>query len=115
MKKAKTAKVMECHGKVETTQPTRLEQIWGGFNEMARYGTTDEGVYSAEVTEMNRSDLEAHARKVGVVIVEDSARLRDKLISEFRNYITYLNKPATVAKKPEAPSEAVRKILAEGR
>lgn len=108
-------KVIEAHGKEESTQPTRLEQVWG-FNELSKYGTLEESVYEKQIDELNRTDLEAHARKVGVVIVESTARLKESLKKEFRNYAFYLRKPA-----PKAPSstnevnDEVRRILSEGR
>jgi hypothetical protein len=105
--------LIETHGKIEG-QPTTLEQIWG-FNENARYGTLEEEEYTKQVHEMSRSELEAHARRVGVVIVESSARLQDKLIREFRSYVSLLRKPQTVKKPESFPSDDVRKILAEGR
>ena len=107
---------IETHGKIEGA-PTTLEQVWG-FNEYAKYGTLDEEEYSAQVVEMNRTDLETHARKVGVVVVESTARLRDNLVREFRRYVTYLRKPETKAvdstSHPTIPDD-IKKILAEGR
>ena len=113
--KRKEKPVVEAHGKEESTQPTLLEQVWG-FNELSKYGTADESVYQSQIDEMNRTDLETHARKVGVVVVESTARLKGELRKAFANYIYYLRKPA-----PKAPastgevSEEVRRILAGGR
>jgi hypothetical protein len=103
----------ETHGKVEGA-PTTLEQIWG-FNELAKYGTLDEAKYKEQVDEMNRTDLETHARRVGVVIVESSIRLKENLLKEFKNYVFYLRKPATQAKTQPELSKEVKKILSEGR
>jgi hypothetical protein len=114
--------MIETHGKVEG-EPTTLEQVWG-FNAYARYGTLSEAEYEQSLREMNRSDLENHARKVGVVIVESSVRLKDKLTSEFHRYVASLEKsPSTTSTntKREGPipkntlPEDVRNILAEGR
>lgn len=106
--------LVETHGAIEQMQPTLLEQVWGGFNELSKYGTMDEDEYNAQITDMNRPDLEAHARRVGVVIVESSERLRGKLLNEFRNYKFSLQRPAQ-PKGPQIVSAEVRKILAEGR
>ncbi len=105
--------IIETHGKVETTQPTTLEQIWG-FNELARYGTLNEEVYAAELKEMNRPELEAQARKVGEVIVESSERLREKLLKGFRSYVSSLHKPSIPQNSNKISPEA-EKILREGR
>jgi hypothetical protein len=107
---------IETHGKVEVSQPTTLEQVWG-FNEMSRYGTLDPDEYDKVLAQMNRTDLEAHARKLGVVIVESSLRLQDKLRAEFKNYVTYLRKPAEPqpSKASGKIDPAALKVLAEGR
>jgi hypothetical protein len=103
----------ETHGKVEGA-PTTLEQVWG-YNELSKYGTLDENAYKQQVIEMNRTDLESHARRIGIVIVESSERLKENLIKEFKNYVIYLRKPITEAKsQPQLPPE-VKKILSEGR
>jgi hypothetical protein len=117
--------MIETHGKIEdlspaTSMPTRAEQLWGGFNELARYGTLKEEEYESQLNDMNRTDMEAHARRVGVLVVESSARLKESLKKEFRIYVSTLNRPshltngAVVTKKPLLTDE-VKKILAEGR
>jgi hypothetical protein len=108
----------QTHGKVddEKRQPTTLEQVWGGFNEMARYGTLDEQEYEQQLKEMNLTDLHAHARKLGFVPVDSVERLRGNLMREFRSYAAYLSKPVPDKKtKPKNPSKEIDKILAEGR
>lgn len=105
--------LIETHGKVDNTQPTTLEQIWG-FNELAKYGTTDEAVYAEQLQNMNRTDLEAHARRVGEVIVEDSSRLRERLVRSFRAYVASLRRPVLPKQEINLTPE-VKKILAEGR
>lgn len=84
---------------------------------MAKYGTLDETVYRQQVEEMNRTDLENHARRVGVVVLESTARLRDSLLTEFRRYVTFLRKPVQPLKSTSHPTipDEVRKILQEGR
>jgi hypothetical protein len=106
--------IMEAHGKVENTQPTMLEQVWG-YNELARYGTMDEDVYRNQVDEMNRSDLETHARKLGVVVVESTTRLREKLFTAFRTYVSLVRKPADLPKSKTITDSAALRVLAEGR
>lgn len=110
---SKQKKLKETHGKIEDGQPTMLEQVWG-FNELARYNTLDEATYQQTLKDMTRTDLEAHARKLGVVVIESSARLQDKLFQEFRTYKAALKRPTS---KPVVnnPSPEVKKILAEGR
>lgn len=106
--------IIETHGKVEG-KPTTLEQVWG-FNDLAKYGTRDETTYRSQIDEYNRTDLEQHARRVGVVIVESTARLKEKLVTEFKSYHSLLNKPMSdiPLAKGEVSNE-VKRILAEGR
>lgn len=108
--------IIETHGKVEDAkfQPTLLEQVWGNdFN--SRYGTLDEAEYTAKVDGMTRTDLEAHARMMGVVITESSLRLKDKLVGEFRNYVALVRKPVSPVSPTIKVSDAAKKVLAEGR
>lgn len=110
----KNKKQIEATGKVETYEPTTLDQICG-FNELARYGTMEQEQYSARLNDMTRTDLEAHARKMGVVIVEGTERLKGKLLSEFQSYVAMLRKPPTPPKQSVNIDPAVLKILAQGR
>jgi len=114
MPKAKKS-VIETHGKVETPkfEPTTLEQVWG-VTDMTKYGTSSEAEYNNRLSNMTRSDLEAHARQLGVIITLDSHRLKDKLLAEFRSYNAMLHKPAVNHPRPN-PNEAALKVLAEGK
>lgn len=109
-------KVIETHGKVDSDkfQPMLLEQVWGVDN-LAKYGTMDRVVYSKRIDGMTRADLEAHARQMGVVIVEHSPQLKEKLMREFDSYVSLLRKPLDSPRTPTTPSEAALKVLAEGR
>lgn len=112
-------KQIETSGKEDTTKLTQLEQIWG-LNEMGRYGTSDLEAYSSKLNDMNRPELERHARSVGVLVVESSARLKENLQKEFRNYFLLLHKPSKTSTGVHSTSnpkvaDEVKKILAEGR
>ena len=109
-------KMIETTGKTETTQPTMLEQVWG-YNELSKYGTVDEEKYQEEIQDMHRADLETHARKVGVIITENTNRLREKLLTEFRSYVALLHKPSEEPKKNiSAKQQSIAlKILSEGK
>lgn len=109
-------KVIETHGRVEGDkfQPTMLEQVWGA-PDISRYGTISEAEYVEKLNGMTRADIEAHARQMGVIIVEHTPRLREKLLAEFRSFVSLLNKPADAPKSPTKLSDAAMKVLAEGR
>jgi hypothetical protein len=109
-------KVLETHGKVddEKFQPTLLEQVWGQ-PDISRYGTLDEAEYIQKLEGMTRADIEAHARQQGVVVVEHTPRLKEKLIAEFRSFASLLRKPVDTPKSPNKLSDAAMKVLSEGR
>lgn len=113
--------LIETHGQDESQpevkskyQPTLLEQVWGADN-MSKYGTLEEEDYLSKLGNMTRSDLEAHARQMGVVIVEHTPRLREKLLSEFRGYASLVRKPAAPIVPNSKINDAAQKVLAEGR
>jgi hypothetical protein len=114
MKKNKLP-VIETHAKVEDKfEPTLLEQVWGKTDQ-SRYGTFSEAEYVERVSNMTRADLEAHARQMGVVVVENSLRLRDKLVADFRSYVSLMQKPITAPAHNTKISDAALKVLQEGR
>lgn len=106
-------KLIEATGKEETFEPTTLEQIIG-FNQLSRYNTVEASVYEETLKEMNRTDLEAEARRVGTIILEDTERLRNSLLKDFNAFISSLNKPKHIT-KPIKITKEVEKILQEGR
>lgn len=106
--------MIETHGKIDSTQPTSLDQVWG-YNALAQFGTTDEADYQKQLDDMLRIDLETHARRQGVMVCESTARLREKLLNNFRSFVALLNKPADAKKTTMTPDQATLKVLAEGR
>lgn len=106
-------KLIETTGKEETFEPTNLEQILG-YNQLARYNTTEASVYNLSLEEMNRVDLENEARRVGTPISLENNILKQHLLKEFNAYVSSLNKPKNLS-KPIQISKEVQKILQEGR
>jgi hypothetical protein len=106
-------KLMESTGKEETFEPTNLDQIMG-YNQLSRYNTAEASSYEESLKEMNRTDLEEEARRVGVVILEDTQRLRLSLAKEFTVFFDAIRKPRHIS-KPIKISKDVEKILKEGR
>lgn len=110
--------MIETHGKVENFQATTLEQVWAGNNELSRYGTIDAAVYEDRLTNMTRSDIEHEARMKGGIIVESTARIKDRLMTDFRAYVSLLRKPVSQAvtmRADTATQNAALKVLSEGR
>ncbi len=115
-KKAKKEdkKMTQTHAKEEKFQPSTLDQVWGDTGN-TKYGTMDEAKYNEQLDEMNKSDLQAHAGRVGFVPIDDRGLLTKKLLSEFRKYVSGFRKPTPPSEASNAVSKKARKILSEGR
>ena len=121
---SKLDSLTQANGKVEgpkdVSQLSTLEECWGAVNPLSSYGTITESDYAAKLRNMNRSELEAHAREKGIMFTNaldgdaPYERLRGLLLKEFRSYVASLNRPIH---KPSqiVVSEQVKKILGEGR
>lgn len=103
----------QIHGKIETNEPTTLDQIFGdtGIN---KYKTLKLEEYESQLNDMNNSDLQAHAYKIGLVPVDNIKMLKGRLITEFKKHVNSFKKPKTV-NKPIVISQEVKNILSEGR
>ena len=108
-------KLKQVDGKVDR-KPTTINQIFGDTG-LGKYGTMDRSLYESQLNEMNKSDLQTHATVVGLIPIEDRARLVQRLLREFDRHVASFNAPAskTPAKTPVKMSEAVKKLLSEAR
>ena len=104
----------QAHGKEEQHKPTTLDQIWGDTG-MSKYRTLDEEEYTQELKEYSKTDLQAHAAKIGLIPIDNPDQLRKRLLTEFRKYASVYKAPIH-ARKPSKPlpKEAI-KILNEGK
>ena len=114
-KKKKLGDIKQAHGKVEAKfVPTTLDQIWGDDG-TSLYGTNDLDTYQSKIFDMNMSDLQAHASRVGIIPVDNRNMLTDRLLREFTQHISAYRKPATAENENTSIPDKVKKILAEGR
>ena len=113
-KKKSVKNLSQTHGKEEKFEPTTLDQIWGddGLN---MYGTMVEDKYETEIDEMNMSDMQAHASRVGIIPVDNRNTLRERLLREFRKHVASYRKPVDNASPEPSVTKEMRKILSEGR
>tara|TARA_Y100000310_G_scaffold101430_1_gene99495 strand:- start:71 stop:448 length:378 start_codon:yes stop_codon:yes gene_type:complete len=111
-KKAGLDSLSQTHGKEEGVKPTSLDQIWGDTG-LSKYKTLDKGEYEGQIKDMNKSDLQTHATKVGLVPVDDMPLLRRRLMKEFEKHVAAYRVP-NKTKSSKLDSEAV-KILSEGK
>jgi len=102
------------HGKTETTQPSTLDQVWGDTG-LSKYKTLDKDEYVKSLEDMNVSDLQSHARNMGVFPNDNKLSLIKKLTKEFMTHASSYSFPREKKKEQKAPSSAAIKILSEGR
>jgi hypothetical protein len=111
-KKSALDNLSQTHGKVETRKVT-LDQIWGDDGKR-KYGTLDTVEYDSYLKGLVKSDLQAHAIKIGLVPVDDRQTLIKRLKQEFVKYVSqYQVRPDSTSNKPA--SKTARDILSEGR
>ena len=117
MKKKKTAKktkkMQQTHGKVETFQPTTLDQVWGDDG-TGKYSTNNENQYVEQLKDMTRVDVQAHATQIGLIPVQNRDVLEQRLLREFRKHWSQFKRPTDVDGSVEISQEVIS-ILEEGR
>jgi len=113
-KKKSVKNLSQTHGKEEKFEPTTLDQIWGddGLNV---YGTMVEDQYEDQIDEMNISDLQTHASRVGIIPIDNRKTLRERLLREFRKHVASYRKPVDNPSPEPVLSDEMMKILSEGR
>jgi hypothetical protein len=101
----------QAHGKLEN--PVTLDQIWGDTG-TSKYGTLNYEEYENYLRDLNKSDLQSHASKIGLVPIDDREKLVKRLTSEFIKYASIYNKPKLKEEK-KSLSKKAKDILSEGR
>ena len=91
-KKKSVKNLSQTHGKEEKFEPTTLDQIWGDDG-TSTYGTMVEDHYETQLDEMNMSDLQTHASRVGIIPIDNRNTLRERLMREFRKHVASYRKP----------------------
>ena len=111
-KKSALDNLSQTHGKVEHRKIS-LDQIWGDDGKR-KYGTLDPVEYDTYLKGLVKTDLQAHAIKIGLIPVDDRQTLTKRLKQEFLKYAAqYLVRPDTKNNKPV--SKNAQDILSEGR
>lgn len=111
--KKKIQELSQTHGKLEDVQYKSLDQIWGDTG-LSKYSTTNLENYVNYINDLNKSDLQAHANKIGLVPIDNRELLTKRLVSEFKKFISNFNVP----KKKESDitlNKSALDILAEGK
>ena len=103
----------QTHGQ-EEFKPTTLDQIWGDSG-LSKYGTLNEEEYAVRLKEMNRTDIHAHASKVGVIPVDNRDMLNQRLLREFKKHLAAYRAPVDKKVHKVEVSDNITKLLAAGR
>ena len=101
----------QTHGKIE--KPLTLNQIWGDDGK-SKYGTLDVEEYSNYLNDLNKSDLQSHASKIGLVPIDNRETLCTRLKKEFIKHVSGYNVEQPQDKKIKNAKTA-KDILSEGR
>ena len=104
----------QIHGEEEKFQPTSLDQVWGEDGS-STYGTMNDAEYERQIDEMNMSDMQTHASRVGIIPIDNRSTLRDRLLREIRKHVANYRKPIHHPTPPEEVDAQTLKILSEGR
>jgi len=111
--KKKLENLSQTHGKLENIEYKTLDQIWGDTG-LSKYKTTNLKEYIDYISEMNKSDLQAHANKVGLVPIDNRDMLTKRLISEFKKFISTFNVPKNTDNSVGLDKRS-KDVLAEGK
>jgi hypothetical protein len=107
---------LQIHGKEEKNQkhPSSLDEILG--ETLSIYTANSSEQYRGQLAEMNMTDLQTHAYKIGLVPTPDRKVLTDRLVHEFVKWNSrYGSNVATGQVKSVDDLDAkAKKILREG-
>lgn len=112
-KSTKLEDLCQTHGKLENIQYKTLDQIWGDTGS-GRYSTNDEKEYLNFLNDLNKSDLQAHANKVGLVPIDNRETLTKRLVAEFKKFTSLYKVPKNTENKVSL-SKKTKDILSEGK
>ena len=112
-RKRKIEELSQTHGKLENTQYKSLDQIWGDTG-LSKYKTTNLQDYIDYINEMNKSDLQAHANKIGLVPIDNRETLTKRLVLEFIKFISTFNVPKNTNNSVLLNKKS-KDILSEGK
>ena len=107
-------KKQQIDGKLEQTEPSSLAELWGSTG-IEKYKTLDLSIYTTELANYNKSDLDEHAIKIGLIPVENRQLLTKRLLEAFRVHTGGYKRPKSKTTKGKLPGKEVMDILAEGR
>lgn len=112
-KKLNLNEMNQAHGKDENKDSVQsLDQLWGDDG-MSKYKTLDLMEYTSNLAEMNKSDLQNHAAKLGLVPIDSREILVKRLVSEFKKHTTKYQPVRKPQAKDDSKEAKVRKLLSD--
>ena len=112
-KKLKLNDLHQAHGKDESKETVQsLDQLWGDDG-MSKYKTLDVVEYTQNLAEMNKSDLQNHAAKLGLVPIDSRELLVKRLVAEFKKHTTKYQPVRKQENKNQSKEAKVRKLLSD--
>lgn len=112
-KKLNLNEMNQAHGKDENKDSVQsLDQLWGDDG-MSKYKTLDLIEYTSNLAEMNKSDLQNHAAKLGLVPIDSREILVKRLIAEFKKHTTKYQKVRKQESKDNNKEAQVKKLLSD--
>lgn len=113
IKKIKLNDISQTHGKVEDYEYKSLDQILGDDG-MSEYKTLDLEKYKEHIYDLNKSDLQSHAARVGLLPVDNRELLCKRLFKEFEKHCSNYKVPKLERREIKLNKKA-KDILSEGR
>lgn len=113
MSKRKITQLMQTHGRLEDVEHKTLDQIWGDTG-TSKYSTLDQKEYIHFISEMNKSDLQAHANKIGLVPIDNRDLLTKRLLAEFKKFTSTFKTPKSTSNSIKLDKQ-IKNILSEGK
>jgi hypothetical protein len=117
-KRGRKPKIMQIHGKDESVKATNMATSLDDIlkENLSFYKSKNADEYKSLLAEMNMSDLQAHAYKIGLVPTDNRQILTSRLVDEFIRWNSRFNTRISndnVSSSDEL-SAKVQKILREG-
>lgn len=112
-KSLKLKELSQTHGKLEDTEYKSLDQIWGD-NGSSKYPTLKLDEYIIYLNDMNKSDLQAHANRIGLIPLDNRETLTKRLVAEFQKHMSLFNIPKSKDNTVKLNKKA-KDILSEGK
>lgn len=113
-KKIKLQDLTQTDAKEEKGVPTTLDQIWGDTG-LGKYGTNNFEEYKNYLNSLNRTDIHAHAVKVGILPIDNHEILIARLQREFLRHSSSFVVQRKPKEKKQKISKEAQRILSEGR